>query len=403
MGFFSKLFDKGHETTPQRVLVVSRGLSALGQREIALSVKLRRDEQEANVRAQLEAFLGTVRSLAEEGRLVEAGGLTEFGQRGLLDSSVGGLAYGDHPEAPSNALVGVLLGDEEIELAKTAGVTRVLTRLGEATREYPFPFTSDRDRPSVALPGDEHSMLAHLPRLHAPRVSLSFANDVLVVTCLRSTGAWLREALEQLPADSGFALLTQPSTRANGRLVWKPGQTSPAAITPPGSTGNCLTGGMLIVGPNVDEDLVRMHEDGFAVVATAETWCAMRRALVEETAFALAPSEGGAALQIEFVEPGTHLPAEGVTGPEEIVLLTSEEEIANAVSVEELSGFIGSLMQVLAPVEAAELHVELTPGRGAKTNSDVVLPADIQERMHLVESPAVRGPVAFLIRKRLLH
>lgn len=139
MGFFSWLTGSTDDAPPGSVLVVSNGLRALGQREIALSVRLRRGESEEHVRTSLEGFLATVRSLAAQGRLVDAGGLTELGPRGFLDASIRGVAHADpyrsgDPEIPSGALVGVLLHAPEVEIAKATSVSRVLTSTRSRSR-----------------------------------------------------------------------------------------------------------------------------------------------------------------------------------------------------------------------------------------------------------------------------
>lgn len=225
-------------------------------------------------------------------------------------------------------------------------------------------------------------------------------HDTLVVTCRRGASEQTRNALDRIPAGSGFALLTSPSESADGRLVWKPGQAGPAAITPPGSAGRYLTGTMLLVAVGMPEDDVRVHEDGFALLATEDTWQAARRALVEETALELPASASGLGLRIEHVEPGGHVPAGGVRGPEEIVLLSSELEIERAIPTARLSAYIEALIEALSPLATVELRIELAPDAAPGLEAED-LPSDVEEALRSVAVPAVESPIAFLIKKPL--
>lgn len=323
--------------------------------------------------------------------------LAECGFIGF-DPSIAGLVYAEHSDAPGGALTAVLLNADELRLAKTVGASRVLSRLGEATLEYPFPYTSVRNRLSVALPGDEQSMVMQVPRLFSPNLSLTLFGEKLLVTCVRGTADRLRDNLDQLPTGSGLAFLTNPSSRANGRLVWKPGQDATSAITPPGSSGDCLTGNMLIVAPGEDQDVVRVHEDGFALIATSATWDALQSALVEECDFELPASDGGLALQLEHVDANTYLPVGGVRGPGEIVLLTTESELAAAVDVNELGDYMKGLMHVLSSVENYEIRVELRPDKEPEIESGGELSAVVREGLDTLKPPATGARVAFLLR-----
>jgi hypothetical protein len=144
---------------PGRVLVVSEGLMTYGQREVALAVRLRKRESEAEVRARLGELLGAILRFAEQGQLVHEGGFTEFGRPGFLASSTHGVIYanarGLDPEIPDDALVAVLVDTDELRLAQSTCAARVLARLGQVASEYPFPVTCDRERERVSRAGDD--------------------------------------------------------------------------------------------------------------------------------------------------------------------------------------------------------------------------------------------------------
>ena len=73
--------------------------------------------------------------------------------------------------------------------------------------------------------------------------------------------------------------MTAPDPRADGWLVWSPGQTEPTAITPPGSRGERLTCGFLMLVGEQATDELRLHEDGVAAMLRAPTWHAIREAM----------------------------------------------------------------------------------------------------------------------------
>ncbi|MCB9587658.1 MAG: hypothetical protein H6718_19805 [Polyangiaceae bacterium] len=279
----------------ERVVVISQGLAEYGQREIAFAVKLRPSEAVEAVTAELHQLLDAVESLAAQGKLVEAGGFSEFGRPGFLNSSIQGLVYasaqGLAPEFPNDALLGVFLHSAEVQVAKSTCALRLLSRLGQASSHFPFPPTTDRDRPGVAVEGDEESLLAMVAKLSLNGACLSMSQGSVRLRCNASARQQLARAFVDLPPDAAFALVTEPDPEADGRLVWYPGQTAPAAITPPNGSGQRLTGCMLLVARGATEDTVRLQEDGFALVVRDATWAQLSNALVSGSTWHL-PSAG---------------------------------------------------------------------------------------------------------------
>ncbi len=402
MSFFSRLLGKTDDSPLGYVLEVSDGLRAYGQREIAIAVRLRRRESEEEVRKVLRSFLALVRGFATNGRLVDDGGITEFGPRGFLDPKVRGVGYGwygGNPELgiPEDALVGTLLFADEIQLARATSVARVLTRLGEVTREFPFPLVSDRDRASVVSRRDGESMLSSVARIVLPSLSVVLENDTVVLSARPGTGPSVAEAFEDLPPGAAFALICSRAPRADGHLVWTPGQEGPAAISKPGAAGLALSGAMLLVATGQEADQVLLREDGFALLARDETWAAVQQALVDGTSYELAAAHGGHGLRVEHLREGQYLPAGGVRNPEEIELLTPDGQLRAAIEIEVLGDYIKRLIANL-PDGGVELHVELSDS-GVELSTSKSLEADVEAALREVEIPSVRGPVAFVIRR----
>ena len=89
----------------------------------------------------------------------------------------------------------------------------------------------------------------------------------------------LRTSLADLAADTPLALLTDFDQGANGCLVWEPGQSGLAAITPPGSDGSRMCGCFALFVPAQPANDVRLVEDGIALMLTADSWARVREAL----------------------------------------------------------------------------------------------------------------------------
>lgn len=279
------------------VTIVSEGLGAQGQREILLTM---RAGEAAAVEAQVEeiaSFFAFIHQLAGEGKIVDAGGFTRFGERGLLGRSNNGLVYVDATPLPDvpvppRALAALVLAPEEIALASAGGTYRLLARLGEHYRFFPFPRWNDLQRPSLVEAGDAaSSVLLGVERGRVPGVSLLAEADHLRILVAPQARATI-EALLASPPSGPCALLTDPATAANAWLVWKPEQTEPTAITPPGSDGSRTTGYFLLVCGGVERDDVRMVEDGYSLLLSPTSLASFWSALANETPFALNECEG---------------------------------------------------------------------------------------------------------------
>src|SRR5262245_25725283 len=117
---------------------VTEGLAAFGQREIAFALRIMPHENAGTPPPDVLHFYSTVLGLAEQGRLVDAGGFSGFGPGGFLgDPNLRGVGYlRNHPylglPAPADALVAIALMGIELEVAQQFGATRVAARLGQA-------------------------------------------------------------------------------------------------------------------------------------------------------------------------------------------------------------------------------------------------------------------------------
>ena len=279
------------------VTAVSEGLSQRKQRELVLTLRLPVDEDPTEKMRDIVRFFATVYAWAGEGNLVDAGGFTQFGQRGLFGRPNSGLLYADaRPisgvRLPERALAAVVVDAQEVRAAIEYGTYRVLTRLGLQLQLFPFPTWSELERPSSVTPRESESRLTALPRVRAPGVSFTMQGDLLRVSLPGDVSELLR-GLRALPRNVPFALLTRPALSANAILVWSPGQTEVTGISPAGSDGGRRSGSCLVVAPGGQHaDEIRAFEDGYSVSFSHERWGSLSAALAVQRPFAMTTPSG---------------------------------------------------------------------------------------------------------------
>lgn len=278
--------------------VVTNGLEKQRQREIVLTLALTEAMHGAEVMHELVRFFTGVYAWAREGQVVNAGDLTRFGERALFGRPRAGLVYAEsrpiaRVDFPEQALAALWVDANEIELASAFGAQRVLGRLGELYRQFPYPLFSELERASVAATGEGASVLSKVARVRAPGIAFVVEDERLRVKLARSDKRELAHALMNLPQNEApFALMVRPDARANAILVWHPGQGEPAAITQPGADASRTTGGFLLLTPGARVDEARMLEDGYALSLRSESWGAVGSALRQERAASLLLADG---------------------------------------------------------------------------------------------------------------
>jgi hypothetical protein len=281
---------------------VSEGLAKRRQRELVFTVRLAAGEDPTDKMREIVRFLVTVYAWASEGNLVDAGGFTQFGQRGLFGRADSGLLYTDARamdgvRLPEQALAGVSVDAREIRAALDYGVYRVLTRIGLQLRLFPFPTWTDLERSCAVTADEAESRLTQLQRVRAPGVSFVLHGDLLRVSLPNDTTGLLR-SLRALAPGVPFALLTRPAPSANAILVWSPGQEGMSGISPDGSDGSRRSGSCLVVVPGGKHaDEVRTFEDGCSVSFSTESWGLLSASLAGERPFAL-PTPSGMRIEI---------------------------------------------------------------------------------------------------------
>jgi hypothetical protein len=312
-----------------------------------------------------------VNQLAEQGQLVNEGDFTEFGTTGFLGrSDLRALVYlPPQPlagvEVPSRLLGAILLTHEELEVLKHLGVTRVIAHLGRAYSHYPYPPWSERSRASlVSMSTMQESILARVPRLRGPGIRVCQEENQISLRLLPQAGEFLCSKLEQFPSNTVLALLTELDPTANACMVWQPGQSTLEAIASPNTDGSRISGCFIAFVPQQAEDRGQVVEDGFIMLLTDASWILLRQAIESGHSVSVPATTNGLNFSLEWIPQTYQNPIDGLfyeaeggwyryspNSPQdrisdeavslgEMILLTSESELAARVRVNELADYI---------------------------------------------------------------
>jgi hypothetical protein len=278
--------DSVEGTAGNFLTAVTQGLQRLGQRELVFTLRLGDRDDAAALMPDIRRFFTTVFAWARQRQIVDAGGVSQFGENALFGRSGSGVVYADaRPfagvELPARALCVILVDAAEARVALDFGAYRVLTRMGEHYRHFPFPTWSDLLRPTVASERDKETLLAKMARTRASGVSflVEHERDRVRIQLRPGVRETLGRGVASLPPGAPFALLTKPAADANAVLVWHPGQTEPGGISPDGVDGSLMSGSCLMVAPGGQSDECRIVEDGYSLLFSDESWASVSAAL----------------------------------------------------------------------------------------------------------------------------
>jgi hypothetical protein len=259
--------------------VVSDGLARVGQPELAITL-VRVGSTERTFPGSVLNYLTAVHGFARQGRIVDAGGVSGFdppGPFGLGDFT--GLAFAEAPPelgvpTPPGTLTGVFLTHEEVRMATHTSVDRVLHRLGQIHRYFPFPFWCDHRR-GCAYPAGatDASLVTKLPKLFDRAATATLSGGTMA---LRMSAAGAAELADRLAAPEAVAVLVRRDPSVRAALVWLPDQEGPSAISAPDSDGSRVAAPYVAFAPDASEvDEIRFQEDGFTVLLSPPTTVAL--------------------------------------------------------------------------------------------------------------------------------
>lgn len=369
---------------------VTDGLAALQQKEVVFT--LRRGHEEAVDGFPHDPFhlFTTLYQLASQGQRVDVGGFTQFGARGFFGHHL--VYLNPRPLSgvtlPQSALLALLVTLDELRAVQEFGPTRLMARLGQASRYYPFPPWSDRLRRGLPFERTfQDSVLIQVTRELAMGVRVCQAGKQIELTAFRERQSDWQKQLQELPINTPVALLTDLGPSADGCLVWEPGQKEAAAITPLGSRGSRVGGCFVLFIPEQPADSGQILEDGFAVTLTTPSWAAVRRAFLDGQAITVPASGDGLSLSVAWqdnvvagqdevyvnpVDQKTYVASGGwvtcqpdsprVAEPqsnrvktEEVRLLTADADLAIRTTADDLAVFCKAVERCAAAALAASL------------------------------------------------
>jgi hypothetical protein len=255
---------------------VTSGLRNWGQKEVILTVS-RGVHEVASSELPIQ-FFRQVGEFAAQGRLVDVGDLTEFGQVGFMGNFKGILYTWSLPlpgiELAHDALAAILATEEELSVVKRCGVTRVVVRLGHAYRYFPYPPWSDRSRSSVVTSSFwQRSVLSKLAlTVRVTGATVRKEQGQVHLRLPQKAVGLFEEGISQAPANAPIAFVANPDPEADAMLVWEPGQRQPEAISPPGSTGERVGGCFVVFLPEQGSNGGEPFEDGFVMKLTNPSW-----------------------------------------------------------------------------------------------------------------------------------
>jgi len=302
------------------------GMRSANKKEMLLTVKREKGEPETVFDRFLPNLFTSFYQFAQKGQCVDVGSYTQLGHGGtpiLGRSDLLGLIYTTPQplqgiEITADHLAVILVTERELKLGLSLGMTRLLSRLGEATRYYPVPPWADRKRPEVYAPDTEElkSLLAKMPGITVPGVRVRIDNEGkassdskrvapppgggmmvkipsgrVVLTVTPQAAPRLKKAISESKTPDLLCLHTEVDPEADSCFVWKAGEAKPMVISKPGSTAERVAGNYLLLLGGQTSNEMKGIEDGFSFLLTSKDWLRIREALASGQAFTL-PGNG---------------------------------------------------------------------------------------------------------------
>ncbi|MBN1260365.1 MAG: hypothetical protein JXB35_06755 [Anaerolineae bacterium] len=278
---------------------VTSGLAAHRQQEVILTIQSDpQADKGAPLRFPLE-ILKQLYHLARQGRYVGAWGYTSLTL--LMQQGTGlpfNLAYA-HPAPlegltlPQDALAGIFLSAEELEVYRTFGLSRLLAAHARHFHYFPYPTWSTFPAPQIVTPEAlRNSMLNGIPRIHLPGAAATLEGNQVTLHISPQARALLIPNLERLQPEQPFALLPELARDIDGCFAWDPDANTVALNAPPNSQRQRIAGCYVGFVPDQPQNAGHLFEDGFMIMLTSTTTQQVRAALREGAALTFPAPEG---------------------------------------------------------------------------------------------------------------
>lgn len=267
---------------------LSKGLTSVGQQELFFVLKTNQIDV-SNIPQDPLFFLAQVYQLAQQGRIVKEGDITQFGSKDMWGWK--GIVYAPAPlhlqsKLPQNCLSMILLTLEEVQAVQDFGALRILSMLGKQARYYPFPYWTDHHRENLLIKELQDSLLLRVNRVNLREATVTMLNNNHIYLKI-STSLKIDFPPDALPGPVPIGILPSLAAEANACLTWSFAPNTPEAITLPNSNGTVISGCMLVLIGEQSENSSRMLEDGFALLLTKEAWEAFWMAFEKQEVYHL--------------------------------------------------------------------------------------------------------------------
>jgi hypothetical protein len=252
---------------------LSKGLTDVGQQELFFVLKTNQIEV-SNIPQDPLFFFAQVHQLATQGRIVKEGNITQFGQKDMWGWK--GIVYAKSPthlqkKLPKDCLSMILLSLEETQAIQTFGALRILSMLGKQARYYPFPYWIDHHRENLLIRELKDSLLSRVNQINLPEaVAILVNNEHIYLKIPRQLA--LDTSEQTFPSSVPVGILPTLAPEADACLTWSFELNTPEAITLPNSKGTIVSGCMLVVIGEQEQNFGRVLEDGFALLLKTEEW-----------------------------------------------------------------------------------------------------------------------------------
>lgn len=273
---------------------LTEGLRAQDQSELAFTWTF--EEGDVPIPPRPLEFLDTVCRLIAQDHRVGPGDVTGFakGSEVFGRKDVTGVLYVpcpglDEVSVPPETLSVVPLLGKELNRVREEGCGRILARMALRSQVYPYPVWFERKRRTERLKNVESILNYGMPVIHSFMSHAWSESGRLSLRIPYYERDVIAQALENIPLDQPFSILTGIAPDADGTLVWRPAQEAPEVLVPPGSPGNRLSGNFFMFAGHKDYSISQggWIEDGFRMALTLEDQAALRRALCQGEAFEL--------------------------------------------------------------------------------------------------------------------
>lgn len=257
---------------------VSDGLISLKQKETIFTLQARDGEDTRQFPTQpLQLFVLIYKSAAQQ-KLVSAGDVLPLGEKGLYSFPAMALVppVVDIPNVTFSRpmLSVILLTKEELVVAQSFGLTRVISRLGYEQKRFPCHGANARGRRSVNWQAVvQKSVIKNVPRTPVKQASVYlFGGDQVVLNLPAALRMAMGNAFKKHPPNKPISLLMALNPSHEGCLVWLADSGATEMHMKPAATGESIDGSFILLEPGQMNDGAAILEDGFSMQFTPPNW-----------------------------------------------------------------------------------------------------------------------------------